>query len=65
MVWFSEETVSVDMMYYHYLERLKQEDYNSLIKEGSGDESKEDQKDKAPSTSFEDTSKLIKKTREV
>ena len=65
MVWFSEETVSVDMMYYHYLERLKQEDYNSLIKEGSGDESKEDQKDKASSTSFEDTSKLIKKTREV
>ena len=65
MVWFSEETVSLDMVYYHYLERLKQEDYNSLIKEDSPDESKENKKENAPSSSFEDTSKIIKKTREV
>jgi dynein heavy chain 1 len=30
MVWFSEETVSIGMIYSHYLARLEQEDYDSL-----------------------------------
>ena len=28
MVWFSEEIVDYDMIFYHYLNRLKQEDYD-------------------------------------
>lgn len=30
MVWFSEDTVSLDMVYHHYLMRLKQDGYDSL-----------------------------------
>ena len=30
MVWFSDDTVSVDMIYHHYLMRLRQEDYDAL-----------------------------------
>ena len=33
MVWFSDETVTQDMMYHHYLMRLKQDDYDSLGEE--------------------------------
>lgn len=38
MVWFSDDTVSVEMIYYHYLQRLRQDDYDALG---------EDPKDKA------------------
>ena len=65
MVWFSEEIIKLDMMYFHYLERLKQEDYDSLTREGSTEEDKEDTKH-APVTQAQDESaKLAKKTREV
>jgi len=30
MVWFSEETVGIGMIYSHYLARLCQDDYDSL-----------------------------------
>jgi len=30
MVWFSDDTVTIDMIYQHYLYRLKQDDYDSL-----------------------------------
>jgi len=30
MVWFSDDTVSIDMIYRHYLMRLRQDDYDSL-----------------------------------
>lgn len=33
MVWFSDDTVQVEMIYHHYLERLRQEDYNALGEE--------------------------------
>lgn len=28
MVWFSDDTISLDMIYHHYLERLKQDEYD-------------------------------------
>lgn len=37
MVWFSEETVTINMIYNHYLSRLMQDDYDSL---GEDDSSK-------------------------
>jgi len=30
MVWFSDDTVGIDMIYHHYLMRLRQEDYDAL-----------------------------------
>lgn len=30
MVWFSEETVTIGMIYHHYLSRLMQDVYDSL-----------------------------------
>ena len=30
MVWFSDDTVTIDMIYHHYLMRLKQDDYDAL-----------------------------------
>jgi dynein heavy chain 1 len=30
MVWFSDDTVTIDMIYAHYLQRLKQDDYDAL-----------------------------------
>lgn len=30
MVWFSDDTVTIDMIYHHYLMRLKQDDYDGL-----------------------------------
>jgi len=30
MVWFSNDTVSLEMMYHHYLCRLKQDDFDAL-----------------------------------
>lgn len=30
MVWFSEETVTIGLIYQHYLSRLMQDDYDSL-----------------------------------
>ena len=32
MVWFSEDIIENEHIYYHYLERIKQENYDSLIK---------------------------------
>ena len=32
MVWFSEEVLTPRMIYSHYLERLKQEDYDKIPK---------------------------------
>ena len=33
MVWFSDDTVTIDMVYHHYLLRLKQDDYDSLAED--------------------------------
>jgi len=33
MVWFSDDTVTIDMVYQHYLMRLKQDDYDSMGEE--------------------------------
>lgn len=30
MVWFSEDTISLDMIYHHYLMRLKQENFDAM-----------------------------------
>jgi len=32
MVWFSEEVISPRMIFSHYLQRLKQEDYDKVPK---------------------------------
>ena len=40
MVWFSDDTVTIDMIYHHYLLRLKQDDYDSL---GEDEEDKQKQ----------------------
>jgi len=40
MVWFSEETVSLSMIYHHYLCRLMQDDYDSLGESDDGKEKK-------------------------
>lgn len=40
MVWFSDDTVSIEMMFHHYLQRLRQDDYNAL-----GEDPKEQQKE--------------------
>jgi dynein heavy chain 1 len=37
MVWFSDDTISIDMIYHHYLERLKQEDFDALGEDNSED----------------------------
>ena len=42
MVWFSDETVTQDMMYHHYLMRLKQDDYDSLGEEPEDKQKKSD-----------------------
>jgi dynein heavy chain 1 len=46
MVWFSEEVVSLDMIYYHYLQRLKQDDFDSTGEKGEkeGEVKKEEAK---------------------
>ena len=44
MVWFSEETVTINMIYNHYLDRLKQDDYDSLGEEPVDDKPKEESK---------------------
>jgi hypothetical protein len=41
MVWFSEETVTINMIFNHYLSRLMQEDYDAMNDE---ERSKEDSK---------------------
>jgi len=44
MVWFSEEVVTLEMTFYHFLRRLKQDDYDDQWKgmfEGDSDENKE------------------------
>ena len=33
MVWFSDDTVQFDMIYEHYLSRLKQDDFDALADE--------------------------------
>ena len=40
MVWFSDDTISIDMIYQHYLFRLKQEDYDNL-----GEDPQEEEKE--------------------
>ena len=44
MVWFSEETVTINMIYNHYLDRLKQDNYDSLGEEPADEKPKEDAK---------------------
>lgn len=47
MVWFSEEIVDYKMMFFHYLNRLKQDDYDDVGKEVEDEESDKDKnKDK-------------------
>ena len=41
MVWFSEETVTINMIYSHYLSRLMQEDYDAM---NDDEQTKEDSK---------------------
>jgi dynein heavy chain 1 len=38
MVWFSQDTVTLDMVYYHYLCRLQQENFDSLGEEKKSEE---------------------------
>ena len=66
MVWFSQEVVSLDMMYFHYLERLKQKEYSSLIREDaiSSEENKDEIKEVPGATQYDDSSKLARRTRE-
>ena len=43
MVWFSEEVVSLEMVYFHYLQRLKQDDFDSVgVKDKEEGEKKEE-----------------------
>lgn len=43
MVWFSEEVVNLDMVYFHYLQRLKQDDFDSVgVKDTEEGEKKEE-----------------------
>jgi len=45
MVWFSEEVVNLDMVYFHYLQRLKQDDFDQIgVKDQEEGEKKEEQK---------------------
>ena len=45
MVWFSEEVVNLDMVYFHYLQRLKQDDFDEVgVKDQEEGEKKEEQK---------------------
>ena len=44
MVWFSEETVTINMIYNHYLDRLKQDNYDSLGEEPADEKPKEESK---------------------
>ncbi len=45
MVWFSEEVVNLDMIYFHYLQRLKQDDFDQIgVKDQEEGEVKEEQK---------------------
>jgi len=66
MVWFSQEVVSLDMMYFHYMERLKQKDYDSLIREDVA-ENTEESSSNSPQTIIESDSSAqsTKKAREV
>lgn len=41
MVWFSEETVTINMIYHHYLSRLMQDTYDSLGEDVDKDKSKD------------------------
>ena len=41
MVWFSEETVTLNMIYHHYLCRLMQDDYDSLGEEAEENKGKD------------------------
>ena len=52
IVWFSQEVVCLEMMYFHYLERLKQVNYDLLIREDAVESTDEDASKKAQS-SFE------------
>mmetsp|Transcript_42600 Transcript_42600/g.49773 ORF Transcript_42600/g.49773 Transcript_42600/m.49773 type:complete len:465 (-) Transcript_42600:1383-2777(-) len=65
MVWFSQEVVSLDMMYFHYLERLKQNNYESLIREDAVEGSEEDGNKHQANQNMEESAKIIRRTREV
>lgn len=42
MVWFSEETVTINMIYNHYLSRLQQEEYDTLNEDAVAEQNKGD-----------------------
>ena len=68
MVWFSDDTVSVDMMYHHYLERLKQDDYDSLGDSPDGGQKQQEQptaegQPVARAPAFGDANDALRKTR--
>jgi dynein heavy chain 1, cytosolic len=65
MVWFSEEVVSLDMVYFHYLERLKQKEFNSLIREDAPGEEIKENAEVPGAVGYDDSSKQAKRTREV
>jgi dynein heavy chain 1 len=44
MVWFSEEIMSYKMMFYHYLCRLRQDDYDVIPKLTDDDDKKKENK---------------------
>ena len=66
MVWFSQEVVSLDMMYFHYMERLKQKDYDSLIREDVAENTEESSTNSPQAIIEADSSaQIAKKAREV
>jgi dynein heavy chain 1 len=53
MVWFSQDTVTLDMVYYHYLCRLQQENFDSLGEEKKSEEDLEKEKNERGAVSEE------------
>ena len=45
MVWFSEETVQIQMIYHHYLCRLQQEEYDTLGEDLAAEKTTDNQTD--------------------
>jgi len=65
MVWFSQEVVSLDMIYFHYLERLKQVNYDSLIREDATEENDENKKNVPGAPVQDEATKQAKITRDI
>ena len=55
MVWFSEEIVDFRMMFFHYLNRLKQDDYDDVGKVEADEEDEKTNKDKQKPVENADT----------